>query len=90
MLHYIAVGPLARSAQRTELLGSGRRKGAAAASAIPQLLCHKLQKVCVMKEAETARTERPLSWLDKVNGALENWSLPACLPEVLCGVRKVI
>lgn len=41
MLHYIAAAPPPQSGQRTELLGSGRSKGAAAASTTPQLL-----KVC--------------------------------------------
>lgn len=74
MLHYTAVGPLVRSVQRTELLESQEKlwgKKAAVASATPPLFYCKLQKVC---NGQGCKADSPISWLDKLNNALKNWT----------------
>lgn len=89
MLHYTAMGPLAHSVQRIELLERQEKwQEKRLFLPLPSLHCFIVNcKRCGMEEA--ARTDSPISWLDKLNNALENWTLLACLLEFLCDVKKV-
>lgn len=90
MLHYTAVGPLAHSVQRTELLERQEKwQGKRLLLPLPSLHCFIVNcKRCGTDKA--ARTDSPILWLDKLNNAFKNRTLLVCLLKFLCDIKKVI